>query len=187
MDMSGWDKIKEANGVMGFTRPSGESDFKTFKAEFYVNKPPNWVGRYIFDNFPELNREFQNDDLEHIIEIRSINENMHVHEVAVKPIGPAYGRELQTVGVYLPTGENQFTEVGVSVTKQNPLRPGYCEAELIFGVSNYAPVGDDTNRTHVQAIVLVDPKGNVPAFAANALMGNRTVFYEKLRDRLNSL
>merc|ERR1712038_1137680 len=94
MDMSGWDKIKEANGVMGFTRPSGESDFKTFKAEFYVNKPPNWVGRYIFENFPELNREFQNDDLEHIIEIRSINENMHVHEVAVKPIGPAYGREL---------------------------------------------------------------------------------------------
>ena len=187
MDMSGWNKIKEANGVMGFKRESKDSDFCTFKAEFYVNKPPEWTGRYIFENFPALNEEFQNDDLEHIKELRSINENMHVHEVAVKPVGPAYGRELQTVGVFLPTGENQFTEVGVSVEKTTPLRNGYCEAELIFGLSNYEALGDDNSRTHVQCIVLVDPKGSVPAFAVNALMGNRTVFYEKLRDRLNSL
>jgi hypothetical protein len=50
--MSGWEKIRETNGVAGYTRASEGTSHKTFKAEFFVDKPPKFVSRYIFDNFP---------------------------------------------------------------------------------------------------------------------------------------
>jgi hypothetical protein len=40
-DMVGWTKIRETeNGVVGFVKESEDSDFKTFKAEYYINKSP---------------------------------------------------------------------------------------------------------------------------------------------------
>jgi hypothetical protein len=186
-DMSGWTKIKEANGVLGFTRESEGCAHRTFKAEYFLEKPPKVVARYIFENFPELNEEFNSGDLDLVRETEQFGPNMHTHEVAIKPIGPVSGRELDVVGIFLETGEETYVDVGVSIENGRERREGYVTAELVLGVTYYEPVGDDPNRTHVQVVVLVDPKGNIPAMVANAMMGNRTVFYEKLRDKLNNL
>jgi hypothetical protein len=37
--MSGWTQLREVNGVDGFACDSENSDFKTFKADYYVDKP----------------------------------------------------------------------------------------------------------------------------------------------------
>jgi hypothetical protein len=69
-DFNGWTRIKEANGVSGYIRDSDGTAHKTFKADFFVDKPPKWTARYIFENFPSLNMEFNDDDLEYCRETR---------------------------------------------------------------------------------------------------------------------
>jgi hypothetical protein len=185
--ISGWKKIGERHGVAGYTRSSEGSNHKTFKAEFFVEKPPKFVSRYIFDHFPELNEEFNSDDLESVRETRSEGPNMHLHEVLVKSHGPVNARELETCGVYLELGDEIYCEVGVSVDTGRPPRPNCVKAELILGVSHYEPVCNDPNRTHCELVILVDPKGSVPAMIVNGLMGSRTKFYEQIRDKINNL
>jgi hypothetical protein len=63
-DVLGWEKIKERNGVVGYKRPNPETSFDTFKAECFIEKPPRVAGKYIWDNFPQLNMEMQSEDIE---------------------------------------------------------------------------------------------------------------------------
>jgi hypothetical protein len=112
---------------------------------------------------------------------------MHLHEVLVKSHGPVKARELDTCGVFLELGDESYCEVGVSIETRREPRPNYVRAELVLGVSLYEPVADDPTRTHCTLVILVDPKGSIPAMIVNALMGNRTKFYEQIRDKINAL
>lgn len=73
---------------------------------------------------------------------------MHIHDVSINSIGPVNGRELQTIGILLELGDNNFAEVGTSIPMDRPVREGFVEATLSYGVTLYEPVVGDANRTH---------------------------------------
>jgi hypothetical protein len=57
-DMAGWTEIKQScPNVTAYQRESEQSDFKSFKAEAFYNKPPEKVARYIWANYAKLNME----------------------------------------------------------------------------------------------------------------------------------
>ena len=51
----------------------------------------------------------------------------------------------------------------------------------------YEPVGGDTSKTHFNSVTLIDPKGDIPSLVANAILGNRTSMFEKIKDRLHEV
>ena len=66
-----------------------------------------------------------------------------------------------------------------------PLGEGHVRADLKIGLYLFEPVAGDATRTHHQSVILIDPKGNIPAYIVNATLANRSVFYEKLRDKIH--
>ena len=147
-DMSGWTKFSEGNGIVIYYRAPEDSDLRAIKVDYYVDKPCTEVAKYCFHNYHDLNMEFSPGDFEYFNIREKLNENMHIHDVAINSIGPINGRELQTVGILLELGDDNYAEVGTSINMDRPIREGYVEAVLSYGVTLYEPVINDANRTH---------------------------------------
>jgi hypothetical protein len=144
-DLYGWTKLREHNGVSAFSRESETSDFKTFKGEYYVDKPPNQASRYVYDNFPALNEEFGSDDVEYFQLVKRINDNMQTMACSFNPKGPVSGREMETISVYLDLGNGSYSDISVSINDDEPPRKqGNVRAVLELGLTLYDPVpGED--------------------------------------------
>ena len=121
-DMTGWKKLNDVDGVTGYEKPSDGIEFRTYKADFYINKPPKATSRYVFDNYAELNVELNPEDMEYYREKEKINDNMKIHEVCLGPKGPVYGREISTVSIYLELGDDTFAEIATSIEPLTPVR-----------------------------------------------------------------
>ena len=50
----------------------------------------------------------------------------------------------------------------------------------------FEPIAGNDERTHYQTVMLIDPKGEVPADVVNAILGNRASFYKLLRERIHA-
>jgi hypothetical protein len=57
-DLSGWNLIGELNGIFSYSRPTPGTDLLTLKINFFVDKPPEFISKYIFDNWGDINQEF---------------------------------------------------------------------------------------------------------------------------------
>jgi hypothetical protein len=186
-DMSGWTKIDSGNEeVVCFRRPN-DTSFDTFKAEYFVDKAPQAVARYTFEQWGVLNAELQAEDIESFDCVKKLNDDVSIYHGITKNKGPVDGRSLIVSSIFLDLGNNTFAVVGSSVEDESIALPGgKVRGEVILGVALYEPVAGDATRTHVQTITHVDPKGSIPATVVNSLLGNRAVFYAKLKDRVAS-
>ena len=63
-DMSGWKKLNDVDGVTGYEKPSDGIEFRTYKADFYINRAPKASSRFVFDNYADLNVELNPEDME---------------------------------------------------------------------------------------------------------------------------
>ena len=66
-----------------------------------------------------------------------------------------------------------------------PVGENIVRGVIKLGVYLFEPVAGDATRTHHQSVLLIDPKGNIPASIVNSALSNRAVFYEKLRDKIH--
>ena len=66
-----------------------------------------------------------------------------------------------------------------------PVAEGIVRGEIKMSVYLFEPVAGDASRTHHQSVILVDPKGNIPASIVNSSLSNRAIFYEKLRVKIH--
>lgn len=187
-NISGWTQVTESDDVIVSSMQNADSDFKSFKAEVYFNKPPSEVSRYCYDNWPELQKEFQGKEFPTFDVIKKYDENVMTTYAVIHPGAPVSNRLSLHVYIYLPIADTTQAIIGTSVPMPDiPTPPNHVLDDLKMGVSIFEPVAGDENRTHMSAIYKIDPKGNIPAFIFNAFISQRIKFYEKLRDRVNGL
>ena len=111
---------------------------------------------------------------------------MSIWHALSKPKGPVNARDFVSTIVFLPLTDDTFAIVATSVDDTSvPVAESVVRGEIKIGVYLYEPVAGDATRTHHQSVVLIDPKGNIPASIVNAALSNRAIFYEKLRDRIH--
>jgi hypothetical protein len=79
-DVNGFTKIYEGNEVTGYTRANAQTNFNTLKVEYFVNKPPQAVSRYLFENYAALNEEFQEEDIDFFKVVHRFNDNIWAFE-----------------------------------------------------------------------------------------------------------
>jgi hypothetical protein len=109
-----------------------------------------------------------------------------VFEVVFKGHGLLSGRDVDTFGVFLDLGSDTYAQIGLTCDTGRPPRPGYVRADLTGALNLYEPVGEDTSRTHVSYVMMLNPMGSVPAAIVNAILGRRTEIWEKFKERVDS-
>jgi hypothetical protein len=176
--MTGWNNVDSGSEeVYCFRRPN-DTDFDTFKADMFVDKPPQAIARYIFENWGAINEEFNEEDVEEFKEVKRLNEDVAIYQVLTKPHGVVSGRQLLVSAVYLDLGNSTYAIVGVSIDDPDyPCPEGKVRGELRMGLNLFEPAAGDTNRTHMQSLTLLDPKGSIPAMIVNGILGNRAKLY----------
>ena len=189
-DLTGWTKLKENNGVIGYTMPNTDTNFNSLKVEMFIDKPPKDCARYVYDNFGALNKEFEADDMEQFEMVKEINENVRLFNVKIYPKGPVSSRFLTTCGVFLDLGNDTYVQVGTSVDQtwfgvETP--EGCVHGHLTMAVYVWEPIAGDASKTHFNSCTLINPKGDIPAMVANAILGNRTTMFEKIKARLEEV
>jgi hypothetical protein len=186
-DMTGWTKIDSGNEEVTCFRRPNDTDFDTFKAELFAEKPPRATARFVFENWTALNMELNEQDMESIEVVKSFNDDAKLYFITAREKGIVSSRTFLVGGIFLDLGNDTFAIVGTSV--EDPAFPnpeGKVRGEVRLSVTLYEPAAGDANRAHVQAVSIIDPKGSVPAAIVNSVLGNRAKFYAGLKDRINS-
>jgi hypothetical protein len=90
--------------------------------------------------------------------------------------------------VNVNTTENTFaniiTSVDIDIMDEHP---GCTKAETLYHIHICEPVGEDTSRTHLIAVLLQDPKGNIPIAVSNIVTQKRVMLYVKIKEMLSEL
>ena len=186
-DMTGWDKIASSDDVTCFKRLEEESGFAYFKAEFYVDQPPEKISRHMYDNWGKINQELQPEDFVDGGTIGSQSGDVKVNKTQLTAKGPVSARELHFSWVFLPLSEGTFAIAGCSVDTGVAPAADHVLADARVLVVTFEPAAGDANRTHFTSIAHIDPKGSVPALVVNAIMDRRAAFYVKLREQMGGL
>ena len=187
-DMTGWDKLDyESATVTCSKRFNEETSFATLKADMFFDKPPATVARYMFDNWGDLNIELNPDDINIYRREAQLNEDVQVWYAQSKPIGPMQARDFVLCSCYLDLGNDTIAIVQNSVDSDIPVPEGTTRADCKVFVHLLEPASGDASRTHYQGVFLVDPKGNVPSFVVNGVMGRRAAFYEKFQAKIAAM
>ena len=187
-DMTGWDKLDyESEKVTCSKRFVEETSFATLKADMFYDKAPETVAKYMFNNWGDLNLELNPDDLEEYRRTATLNDEVHLWYAKSKKIGPIDPRDFAICSVYLNLGNDTFAIVQNSVDSDIPVPEGTTRADCKIFVHLLEPASGDSARTHYSGVFLVDPKGSVPSFVANGVMGRRAAFYEKLQEKIAAM
>ena len=72
--MVGWTKIYDEGSIQCFRKPNEFSEFDTLKADGIVNKAPENVAHCLYQNWAQLNRELDDENLEQFDLIEKITD-----------------------------------------------------------------------------------------------------------------
>lgn len=97
---------------------------RVFKVDFYIDKPPKDVARYVCMNYTELSLEISPDEFELFVLLHKHNENIRSHHCVAKGIGPISARELITSEVFIELGDETYADTVVSIDNGMPVREG---------------------------------------------------------------
>jgi hypothetical protein len=89
--------------------------------------------------------------------------------------------------VFLELGPATFaiTTTSIDVAEIPPF-PDTVRGDVKMTIHLFEPIAGNEGRTHYQSVMLVDPKGQVPAGLVNSVLGNRASFFSQLRQRIES-
>ena len=114
--MHGWEQIEiEDTEVVCFQRPNPDTLFDSFKADVFIDVPPETVARYLFNNWTVLNNELNADVSSYDI-LQKVNDEIHIldmqtgsqNELVVK-------RHFKLIGVFLELGNSTFAIASTSI------------------------------------------------------------------------
>ena len=187
-DMTGWEKCGTgSDDVTCFKKFDEASNFALFKAEMYVDKPAELVGRHFYDNWGAINVELQPDDFVDGGELGKQSDDVKVRKFQISAKTAVSAREFHHSWIWLPLGNGTFAIAAYSC--DTGVAP---DADHVLGDANYIvmlfePAAGDVNRTHFTSISHIDPKGSVPAVIVNAILDRRAAFYVSLREKAQAL
>ena len=114
--MHGWEQIEiEDDEVVCFQRPNPDTLFDSFKADVFIDVPPQTVARYLFNNWSVLNMEL-NDDVSSYDILYKPDDNIHIldmqtgsqNELVVK-------RHFKLIAVFLELSNSTFAIASTSI------------------------------------------------------------------------
>jgi hypothetical protein len=182
--LDSWTKIDAEEGVHAFTQAQ-ENGFDALKVEMYIDKPPQAVSNFIFNNWNRIIVETVGDLIDFSDVIHRFNDTAVLYKEKLNsPVGIVDPRILVNFHVHVPTSETTFANVITSVDHAIEEVAGCVKGDTKYHLHLCEPVGDDATRTHLVAVQHADPGGNIPTAVANAVTKKRVLLYEKLKEIL---
>jgi hypothetical protein len=155
------------------------------KVELYIEKPPQQVATFLFTHWNGLVKDIVGDFLEFSEIIHTFTDTAVVFkDKFISPIGLIEPRVKAEFHVNVNTDENTFANIITTVDVDIGENPGCTKADTKYHIHICEPVGEDKTRTHLIAVLLSDPKGNIPAAVTNVVLQKRVTLYCKLKDIL---
>eukprot|EP00359_Climacostomum_virens_P003978 CAMPEP_0204904810 /NCGR_PEP_ID=MMETSP1397-20131031/5068_1 /ASSEMBLY_ACC=CAM_ASM_000891 /TAXON_ID=49980 /ORGANISM="Climacostomum Climacostomum virens, Strain Stock W-24" /LENGTH=209 /DNA_ID=CAMNT_0052073629 /DNA_START=337 /DNA_END=966 /DNA_ORIENTATION=- len=169
----GWN-VLESQG--NFTISSIPTDIScdALKVEYFFDKNPVAVGRYIFDHYVELSNS-ENELFDYYREIKRFGADAFGAEFRIKSIGGVVSpREVPLFLCFLQLSETTSAIVVKTVDlPEATYSADAVKASVDYGLSLFEPVGGDASKTHFIHVTRFDPKGSVPGALVNAKLKSR--------------
>ena len=166
-----WEKIREKNGVITYSKKNEESNILTIRGETTIQASPQLIFSIMQDNSKISEwapRVAEKRDIKRVSETERIE---YTHVDFPWPLSDRY---------YINRGEVKFFENGVikacvETTKDFDIEP-YVEYDKVLGelrLSEFilTPV-DGGKATHILATIGTDPKGKIPKWIVNYAQKN---------------
>ena len=177
-DMSSWEVYENCDELAAYTRRS-PSGLDILKIEFFLNRSPDQVLNFIFNNLCEIHNRL-NPDLvsEHGLLI-SYGEDSRVRFEVVDPKIPGVSpREIVYFGIKMQVSDDVYALIETSVdAPERPLAGNMIRADVIYVLHLCEKVN---GQCHVVSIAYADPKGSIPKAIVNMGMRKRVDFYKFL-------
>jgi hypothetical protein len=168
----GWNVLDSQGNFTVSTKPT-EISCDALKVEYYFDKNPLAVGRYIFDHYLEL-ANLENDVFDFYREVQRYGSDAFSAHMRVKGQAVVSAREIPIFICYL-----QLSETTCAIISKTVELPGVVygedavKASVDYGMYLFEPVAGDSSKTHFIHVTRVDPKGSVPGAVVNTKLRSR--------------
>lgn len=168
----GWN-VLESQG--NFTVSSKPTDIScdALKVEYFFDKNPVAVARYIFDHYLELSNT-ENDLFDFYREVRRYGADAFAAHLRIKGQAVVSAREAPMFLCYL-----QLSETTAAIIAKSVDVPGIeygadaVRGSVDYGLYLFEPVAGDASKTHFIHVTRFDPKGSIPGALVNTRLRGR--------------
>ncbi|CAG9316567.1 unnamed protein product [Blepharisma stoltei] len=185
-DISGWEPIKDWADLYTFRKPT-EYGLDKIKIEAYIDRPPNKVCDYFYENLQKSHYELNREIVLRSEMVRSFSNGTGkvMYDLIHVPFPGISDREAVIFCKKLQFDENTCGFVDTSInydgveTAENAVR---CDVK--YGLHIFEPLSGNKEKTHLTTVGLADPKGSIPTSMVNLGLGRRSDFYRAFIDIL---
>lgn len=158
-----WEKAKEEQGVIVYTRTVDNSPLKEFRAQTVINAPANKILDVLtnFSAYPKWVFNYEGTQ-----QIKKISENEYIYYTIISAPWPVTNRDLVVRFVSQKTAYGYKITVTADNTVMNP-KPDMVRMQAFRGSWELHQKG---NVTEVISQVHGDPSGMIPSWLANTIM-----------------
>mmetsp|Transcript_10127 Transcript_10127/g.19881 ORF Transcript_10127/g.19881 Transcript_10127/m.19881 type:complete len:209 (-) Transcript_10127:130-756(-) len=168
----GWNVLESEGNFTISTIPTDVS-LNALKVEYFFDKNPVAVGRYVFDHYVELSN-LENDIFDFFREVARFGPDAFGVFFRAKGVALIKAREIPLFVCYLQLSENTSAIVLKSVDLPGiDYSPDAVKASIDYDLYLFEPVGGDPNKTHLIHVARLDPKGSIPGSIVNTKLRNR--------------
>jgi hypothetical protein len=168
----GWTVVESHGDSTVSTKPT-EISCDALKVEYYFDKNPLAVGRYIFDHYLEL-ANMENEVFDFYREVQRYGPNAFTAHLRVKGQAVVSAREAPIFNCYLQLSETTCAIIGKSVEVPGVVYgEDAVKASIDYIMYLFEPVAGDSRKTHFIHVARFDPKGSIPGALANTRLRSR--------------
>ncbi|CAG9327413.1 unnamed protein product [Blepharisma stoltei] len=185
-DMSGWEPIRDWSDLFTF-RKNTESGLDKLKIESYIDRPPQKVCDYFYENFSKVYCELNPDVVAKFEVLKHFSDGTGrvKYDLINVPVPGISKREAVYFCKKLQFDENTFGFVDTSIDYEEvKADEGSIRVDLKYGLHLFEPLAGNPAKTHLSSVSLADPKGSIPASVINLGLGKRSDFYRTFIDIL---
>lgn len=177
----GWDVIESKDNYTVSTMPT-EVSLDALKVEYFFDKNPVAVCRYVFDHYVELVNQDHNE-FEFYRIVRQYGPNAYGAHMRIRGSAIVSPREATTFTCFLQIAEHTAAFVTTSVDLPGAvIDEDSVTASIDYGLFLFEPVYGNPSKTHFVHVTRVDLKGAIPATLANIRLRSRGDQIKKLID-----
>jgi hypothetical protein len=174
-DDTGWKKIGESNGIVGYTRPSTKSSVDQMKGVGIIEAPVAVIEALLRDApaGTEYMYKCKESSIVNTPELKNTTDSKHFYNVTSMPY-PVSDRDVVGKGEWSidkATGTLFFHAEGI----KSDYKMDKKKVRMPILIADYILVPKGPDKTEVTYTALADPGGNLPSFVVNLLTKNLSI------------
>jgi hypothetical protein len=172
---TGWNKIRESKGIVGYTRPTPKSSVDEMKGIGMVDASVAVIEALLRDvpSQTEYMYKCKEASLSNTPELKSSADSVYIYNVTSMPF-PVNDRDAVVKADYTIDKTTGTVYVHVESVKST-YKMDNKKVRMPLVVVDYTLVPKGPDKTEVTYVALADPGGNLPAFVINLLTKNISV------------